>query len=363
MKKPLGVMAIVLLAFLSLFLLGERTTAVEGFEVDPAMERVRFLPASPTLLSVSGADWVEGSLYALDPVRSEVVVLEQGDSGWSEAFAFGGEGAGPGELRSPMDVLWLPGPREVVVLTSDHQAHYFSKEGAHLRDQELRLPCTLGRRSLALRGPDDFWVSGNCAFSGNGGDTVYAVAAGRDEMGGWTLAARVPRYTMDGAYGTPFGIQDPTAGGPTESFLNGGNDLCLSRLAKPGQGSSAGSGAVCLPGRRFTAPEPSDYQPPPARFGGLFAWPDPLPAISGAGLAGHHLTLVRMYGADSAFVVEHDLDNPEAPGRILAGAPFSGLVGCRSYGCLWFQPGLEGNRIAVFFFPGVVTEGEGTHGH
>lgn len=351
MKKSLGLAAIALLCLLVIQTRSSSVPAVEDFHLDPTLTRVAFRPAPSTLLGVIGADWVDGRLYALDPMRSEVVVLEEGESGWSEVFSFGGKGNGPGKFRSPMDVLWLPGRGRVVVYTADQKAHYFTRDGLHIRDETLPLPCVLGRRTLAFRSPDDFWVSGNCAFPGTGGDTVFAVAAGRTLANEWTLVAKKPRYTLSGRFGTPFGIQGPTAGNSDGAFLTAGNDLCLGWLDPAAPDSGEGSVKdVCLQGDRFRAPVPPDYKPPPSRFGNLFVWPDPLPAVSEVALSGDHLVLVRMYDADSVLVERHDLTDPGSPGQALAGGPFEGLVGCRRYGCVWFRAGLQANRIGTLFF-------------
>ncbi len=91
MNKTLGIIALLFVALAIGWPLVDRPS-LEGIGgVDPALPRVRLDPASPSLGMVVGAEWVDDQLYVLDPARSEVVVMEKGDLGWTEIFAFGSD--------------------------------------------------------------------------------------------------------------------------------------------------------------------------------------------------------------------------------------------------------------------------------
>ncbi len=349
MKSSLGIIA-ALFVFLAVGRsLLDRPPIERMVGMDPALPRVTLNPASSSLGMVVGAEWVDGQLYVLDPARSEVVVMEKGALGWTEISAFGSGGGGPGEFQWPTDMVWLPDVGEFVILSSDRRVHRYSREGRHLGDETLQLPCALGRGSLARRSRGRYWVSGNCAFPGARKDTMFAVIAGLDGEGAWRVFAQKPRFSLDGRFGTAFGSERPVAAGPSAAYLNSGNDLCFSVVRDLPEGGGH-SPDLCLRGNRFEAPEPDDFPSDPRFSGPAFSWPRPLPSISAYGINEDQLLLLRMYSADSVFIEAHSPKEADGPGRKLAVGPWEALVGCRDYGCLWFEPGLSENRLGLLLF-------------
>jgi hypothetical protein len=342
----------------------------EAVAMNPSLPRVTFVPAAASVGSVVGAEWVEpatgpaGHLYLLDASLAQVVILEEDASGWRQVAAFGSEGSGPGELRWPQDILWVPESEEVLVLSRDGRIHHFTKDGSHLRDESARFPCTLARGTLARRPGGGVWVAGDCSFPATSGDTVFAVVLGEDRDGTWRVFARKPRFTLDGRFGSVFGLRRPVASNESATFLNAGNDLCFQVVEPVGSpGAFRELTAVedalaelCLQGRRYRAPEPADFPSRRLPPGRAFSWPDPLPSHSAMAASGNRLFLLRMVSADSVFLEARRVDAPEHPGEKLAVGPIQGLVGCRSWGCLWFRPDAAGGRVGLLRFPGQIRE-------
>jgi len=178
---------------------------------------------------------------------------------------------------------------------------------------------------------------------------VFAVIAGLDGEGAWRVFAQKPRFSLDGSFGTVFGPERPVAAGISAAYLNSGNDLCFSVVRDlPERGSH--NPDLCLQGSRFEAPEPDDFPSDPRFSGPAFSWPRPLPSISAYGINEDRLLLLRMYSSDSVFIEAHSLPKADAPGRKLAVGPWDALVGCRNFGCLWFEPGLSENHLGLLLF-------------
>jgi hypothetical protein len=362
MNRTLGIIAVLFVALAIGWPLIEQAPMEEGFEVDPSLPRVTMDPASSSLGMVVGAEWVDDHLYVLDPARSEVVVMEKGALGWTEVSAFGSEGSGPGEFQWPTDIVWLPDVGEFVILSSDRRAHRYSREGRHLRDEALQLPCALGRGSLARRSGGRYWVSGNCVLSGVQKDTMFAVVAGLDGKGGWSVFARKARFSLDGDFGTAFGAERPVAAGTSAAYLNAGNDLCFSVVPEDSEPVDDQPDR-CLPGTRFETPEPDDFPSDPRYSGPAFSWPKPLPSVSAFGVSGEEIFLLRMYSADSVFLEAHPARGADSPGKQLAVGSMDHLIGCRHFGCLWFEPGISENRLGLLLFPELLQNtGRPAHG-
>ncbi len=357
MKSSLGIIAALFVLLAVGWSLMDRTPMERMVELDPALPRVTLAPASSSLETVVGAEWVDGQLYVLDPARSEVVVMEEGALGWTEVTAFGYEGSGPGEFQWPTDMVWLPDVREFVILSSDRRVHRYSRDGKHLKDEALQLPCALGRGSLARRSGGRYWVSGNCVFPGMQKDTVFAVVAGLDETGSWRVLAKKPRFSLDGGFGTAFGLERPVAAGNSTAYLNAGNDLCFS-VVRDLPWSAGRDPDLCLQGPRFVGLKPDDFPSDPRFSGPAFSWPTPLPSIAGYGINEDRMLLLRMYSADSVFLEAHSLVESDAPAQRLAVGPWDALVGCRDFGCLWFEAGISENRLGLLLFSELLQQSE-----
>jgi len=346
MAKSIGVIAILLVSSSLVLFLADANRESESIALDPSLPRVTFQAGSPSVARVAAAEWVGNRLYLLDTSLHQVAVQERTETGWTEVSVFGTKGDGPGEFRWPQDILWDPEIEELLVLSANGRVHHFTADGVHIRDETIYFPCTLPRGTLARRPEGGFWVSGNCTFPATSGDTVFAVVAGEGADGEWRVFAKRPRLTLDGRFGTAFGVQRPVATDGSRLFLNAGNDLCFDVLAAP----SSDQTEVCFDGPRFRAPEPEGFGAGPGPSRQALAWPDPLPALSGLAARDGRLFFMRLFSADSLFLESRRFDEPEAEGEMLAVGSHAEFVGCRGWGCLWFRTDSTGIQIGHLLF-------------
>ncbi|MHB1169600.1 MAG: 6-bladed beta-propeller [Longimicrobiales bacterium] len=300
---------------------------------EPLLEDVTYQNVFlPEAARVTDAHLRGSRLYVLDGLKQQVSVLDatSGDL----VRQFGRQGGGPGELQRAMALAVSPVGDTIAVLDQPTLS-FFTESGTFIDRRTVLLPCVSALATLAWTEAGIF-VSGNCMASGT--DTMQVRLWRLDDQRGATELAALPKYTIDGTWGTAFGW--PRRMGETQNALLFGSGIDGCVLHVDGDGTRE----MCSPAEaQFSAEAPADF-PAPMPGRPALKWPDPLPVMWHATMLEDQLVLLRPFHQDSMVA---RLIDPDGTGRDLFVASWDGFVTCRSDACIWSDDTMDGARIRI----------------